>query len=133
MEKRKVSIKERLLIPLIKARYLLISLKATFKPHLGAKVIYKGEKYTLIQGVMNPVWTLSRKGSFDQTKTTLKENIKVNKKDFRLSYTLPNLIFCSLSMYRFLCRYWLYIDYDYFPGLCYYKGIPQKATNQPNK
>lgn len=59
--------------------YLLIlklSLKSIKKLNLGDEVKYKGNRYILIQGVMNPKWDLSRIGEYEYLENIHKNDFK---------------------------------------------------------
>lgn len=44
---------------LIKIRYLLDSVSRIGQPHIGAHVVYNGERCVLTQGVKDPKWNMS--------------------------------------------------------------------------
>lgn len=53
---------------------LWLSIKSITRLNLGDDVIYKGKKYTLTQGVMNPKWNLS--GDEEYLENIHRENFK---------------------------------------------------------
>lgn len=78
-------------------RIILLALKWIPSLNLGDEVIYQGRRYTLIQGVYNPYWDLSRQEE-------CLENIHRN--NFKKVQSLPNYWHSFTSGYRFYMNAW---------------------------
>lgn len=106
-----------------------LSLRWIRQPNLGDEVFYQGERWTLIQGVCDPIWSLVR-GSHDLGNF---ERVDVHRDQFR---KVPGLRakWCSFrSGYRFYMRSWFDIWVregikPWMRGCSIWAGKPPRVT-----
>ncbi len=80
---------------------LWLSARWIWRPNLGNRVVFRGERWTLIQGVSDPFWDLVRGAGADRQREDC-----VHRKDFRKIWTPAEMWFSFRSGYRFYMGYW---------------------------
>jgi hypothetical protein len=85
-----------------RARIVHLAARWMFIHNIGDRVIYQGRKWSLIQGVQAPTWSLIR-GDFNGDDF---ERVDAHERDFRKVRTLANYIGSFRSGYRFYMRSW---------------------------
>lgn len=80
-----------------KFRIALFALRWWRGLHLGTEVEYRGSRWTLVQGVQLPTWTLQSGDC----------RVNINESNFRKVKTLANYWHGVRSGYRFYCHSWL--------------------------
>lgn len=82
-------------------QYVLFALKRVNRPHIGDIVTYKGKSAMLIQGIMDPYWSLMQdKERFD----------KVHVSEFKLMCPIKGRIYRFKESLKFQLGYWYLID-----------------------
>lgn len=82
-------------------QYGLFALKRINRPHIGDIVIYKGKSAMLIQGAMDPYWSL------------MQDNERVDKvhvSEFKLMFPINGRVERFRESLKFQMGYWYLID-----------------------